>query len=129
MSAQLTYLEDVTVPYAQMAAWADKYSSTSTLNMYQPTRSRGKVFTWRNKTWTCTGYVSQHLRDQSMDLREVVPVEHYTGPQRDPSKRGSDFYLGGTFVCKGQTWGMTAHKVVLRPTPEAAPAPGQLALW
>lgn len=97
---------------------AATYYSADTLNMHDPVKSTAKVLTWRGKTWTCTGGVSQHLRYKEVHLREAVPLERYKGPPHDPTKRGPGYYTGGQFRLRGKSWAMTDCKVILIPNGE-----------
>jgi hypothetical protein len=121
MDEQITRKTTVQVPYSFMEH-AAKHISCSSLDMYDPKRSHAKVFIWRGKTWTCTGTCSQQKWLQ-VEIREVVTADRCTGPQHDITKRGPDFYLGGTFKCKnGHTWAMTTNAITLKPDGIPPPA-------
>jgi hypothetical protein len=120
MDEQITRETIMHVPYSFMEHAAE-HISCSLLDMYDPKRSHAKVFIWRGKTWTCTATCSQQKWLQ-VEIREVVTADRYTGPQHDIKKRGPDFYLGGSFKYKGQTWVMTANKITLKPDDSPPPA-------
>ena len=121
---------EMIVPYSLLER-AEKHSSTASLDISNPAKSKGKVFSWNGKNWTCTGTIGQYLRLLQVDIREVVPADQYAGPPNDPSARGSDFYLGGKFTCNGQAWVMTSNIVILKPAENSGPTqqPEQLSLF
>jgi|GEM_PF-3465959 len=130
MTKQITKKTPVKVPYEFMD-YAGNRNCCESMNIYEPKKSRAEVFTWNGKTWVCTGSCSSgRLGWISVDIRQVVPIEHYIGPKNDNTKRGPDFYLGGTFNYKGQVWVMTDHVLVLEPNGSLpATIPQQLSLF
>ena len=130
MTEQITKITSVKAPYEFMD-YVGNLNGCGSLNMYEPKKSRAKMFTWHGKAWICTGSCSSG-RDGwiTVDIREVVPLEQYRGPKNDNTKRGPDFYMGGTFTFKGQTWVMTDNEVVLEPDGlPVLPKPQQLSLF
>lgn len=101
-----------------LLARASKHYSGETLDMHNPARSKGQVFSWNGKYWTCTGVV-WNREPVSVYIREVVLADKYDGPPNNPAARGDDFYLGGQFTANRQTWVMTGNRVILKPAEDS----------
>lgn len=103
----------IRVPYVWLEHCA-KQNCCDSLDMFEPSKSRGKVIEWGGCLWVCTGSVSQ-LKYLSCELRLIVPAEQYRGPANDPDVSGFHFYTGGRLTCKGKTYVMTNEEVELVP--------------
>lgn len=108
---------------------AEQHYSAALLDMHSPAKSKGKVFSWNGKTWTCTGSIGKSDRLLEVHIREVIPVDRYSGPPNDPGARGPDYYLGGKFICNGQAWVMTGNVVTLVSSEPPTQKPKQLILF
>lgn len=82
-------------------------NACATLNMEQAWKSRAKPFAWDGKLWICVGSASRNLNWYEAEIRQVVPLRLYRGPGRNPRARGEEYYTGGTFQYKGETYAIT----------------------
>ena len=104
----------IKAPYAFMEECEKQYSAM-TLDMHEPSKSKGKVIEWRGHHWVCVGAASQYLRLLGVELRMCVPEEEYQGKPNNPEVSGHHYYTGGRFTCKGRTWVMTDKEITLIP--------------
>jgi hypothetical protein len=123
----------ITVPCAVME-YAIKHYCADTLDMYDFRRSRGKVFSWNGKTWTCTGSVQNGSGLIQVTIREVVTKDRYTGPGNIRPVNtwrnyGPDYYLGGEFQSGKQIWVMTDNEACLEPDGASPEQTKQLSLF
>ena len=96
----------------------DKFSqinSCSTINMFTPSKSRGKIFSWRDRWWVSVGSVSSGSQGwYEVTIREVIEKQLYEGPKNDPRKTGGpDFYLGGYLKGNKKEWIMLPYELTL----------------
>ena len=107
-------MNKVKVPYEFLESCAE-INSCGTLDMYEPSKSRGKVIEWKKHHWVCTASSSRYLKYLDADLQLCVPEAEYHGPPNDPHGGPDLYYVGGRFTCRGQVWMMTDKEVRLIP--------------
>lgn len=107
--------KEIRVPYSFLEECAEKYCA-DTLDMHEPSKSRGQVFEWKRRHWVCTSGLSQYLKWLEVELRMVVPEAEYRGPANNPERSGRWYYMGGRLRDrKGNVWVMTWKEVTLIP--------------
>ena len=95
----------IAVPRA-FIKWAARHVSCDTLDSRNPEKSRARIFTWRGKSWTGTGSVTQAESMQlvCVKIQEVIPATRIT-------TKSSAL----TFLHKGISWVVTDNRVFLIP--------------
>lgn len=90
-------------------------NSCSTIDMFTPSKSREKVFSWRGCNWVSVG--SCFSGDEGyyeVTIRKVIEKDLYHGPKNDPEKSGGpDFYLGGYLKGNKKEWIMLPYELTL----------------
>lgn len=90
-------------------------NSCSTIDMFTPSKSRGKVFSWRECNWVSVGSCSSGDEGYyEVTIRKVIEKDLYRGKKNDPNKSGGpDFYLGGYLKSGKQEWIMLPYELTL----------------
>lgn len=117
--------DEIKVPLSLVLRAVDCYSAML-IDSDEPRKSRGKVFTWNGKAWTCVATLSKGVLWHYAEIIEVVLAELYKGPAY---QRGSREYTGVSFRSGGQVWVITDNKVKLVPSQEQVQTVNQLSLF
>jgi len=106
----------IKVSYEFLEACAEKNSCAS-LDMYEPSKSRGQVFEWKRHHWVCHGSAHSAAKGyMEANLTMVVPEAEYHGPPNNPYLGPKLYYLGGRLRDRrGKIWVMTSKEVTLIP--------------
>jgi len=117
--------QEVKVPLSLILRASDCYSAML-IDTDEPRKSKGKIFPWKGRAWTCVAGCSQNNIWRWAEIIEVVPESLYTGRAHRKGERG---YTGARFRCAGQVWVITDNKVKLAPNDEKPETANQLSLF
>lgn len=100
--------------------------SAGLIDTDEPRKSKGKIFSWDGRAWTCVATCSQYNIWHWAKIIEVVPERLYKGRAHRRGERG---YTGARFRCAGQVWVITDNKVTLAPNDEKPETATQISLF